>query len=247
MVSFRHLYLLYLLPHCVDHFTFFYVLPHNFLCHIIFYVCAFLIFIFAGNFLFVFFICLFVCFVCCSAKVRVTPWLSKETFTTKRQPLWLRLSLRFVTKCSNMKIQMLSLNRLNSKPRYLNLCITFPLIFWQGFNGTIFAYGQTGAGKSYTMEGGKDPATEGLMPRAFRHIIDKIGLNTNKEKKFLIRATYLEIYNEMVRDLLGKDPTKSLKVKQVNDHCIIRTFCSSGLVSVHRNRNKGCTLKASRK
>ena len=89
------------------------------------------------------------------------------------------------------------------------------------------------------MEGGKDPATEGLMPRAFRHIIDKIGLNTNKEKKFLIRATYLEIYNEMVRDLLGKDPTKALKVKQVNDHCIIRTFFHRGLCLSTETETRG--------
>ena len=95
------------------------------------------------------------------------------------------------------------------------------LFFGQGFNGTIFAYGQTGAGKSWTMEGGNKPEEEGMMPRAFRHIIDKIGLNKNKNKKFLIRATYLEIYNEMVRDLLGKDPTKALKVKQVMIHIYI--------------------------
>ena len=71
------------------------------------------------------------------------------------------------------------------------------------------------------MEGGNKPEEEGMMPRAFRHIIDKIGLNKNKNKKFLIRATYLEIYNEMVRDLLGKDPTKALKVKQVMIHIYI--------------------------
>ena len=89
------------------------------------------------------------------------------------------------------------------------------LLFVQGFNGTIFAYGQTGAGKSYTMDGGDQPATEGLMPRAFRHITDKIGLNKNKNLKFLIQASYLEIYNNEVYDLLGKNPKKALKLRQV--------------------------------
>ena len=88
------------------------------------------------------------------------------------------------------------------------LCVLIskpPGISLQGFNGTIFAYGQTGAGKSYTMEGGDTPETEGLMPRAFRHLIDKIGLNTNKNLKYLIRASYLEVYNDKVYDLLGKN------------------------------------------
>jgi kinesin family protein 3/17 len=75
----------------------------------------------------------------------------------------------------------------------------------EGYNGTIFAYGQTGCGKSHTMMGYSAQAEQrGIIPNAFYHIfgfIDQCKGNT----KFLVRGSFLEIYNEEVRDLLGKD------------------------------------------
>ena len=89
----------------------------------------------------------------------------------------------------------------------------------QGFNGTIFAYGQTGAGKSHTMEGLADPPEmRGIIPNSFKHIFDRIHSNHTREKQFLARASYLEIYNEEVRDLLSKDPTNRLELKENADH-----------------------------
>jgi kinesin family protein 3/17 len=70
----------------------------------------------------------------------------------------------------------------------------------EGFNGTIFAYGQTGAGKTYTMTGTRDDP--GIIPRAFRHIFSRIEANSH-EVKFLIQVGFLEIYNEEIRDLLN--------------------------------------------
>ena len=88
----------------------------------------------------------------------------------------------------------------------------------QGYNGTIFAYGQTGAGKTFTMEGvANEPHLRGIMPNAFRHIFQAIAANKEEGKQFLVSASYLEIYQEKVRDLLGKDPTKTLSVKQDMD------------------------------
>eukprot|EP00397_Hematodinium_sp_SG-2012_P025048 GEMP01026140.1.p1 GENE.GEMP01026140.1~~GEMP01026140.1.p1 ORF type:complete len:765 (+),score=168.12 GEMP01026140.1:36-2330(+) len=80
-----------------------------------------------------------------------------------------------------------------------------------GYNGTVFCYGQTGAGKSHTMCGPdgleSTPELEGLLPRSFKHIFQTI--HTQGEGvKFLVRASYLEIYNEEVRDLLSKQPQK---------------------------------------
>jgi kinesin family protein 3/17 len=73
----------------------------------------------------------------------------------------------------------------------------------QGYNGTIFAYGQTGAGKTHTMEGYPDPPEmRGLIPNTFRHIFQAISMNKTDGKQFLVRASYLEIYNEEVHDLL---------------------------------------------
>jgi kinesin family member 3B len=74
-----------------------------------------------------------------------------------------------------------------------------------GFNGTIFAYGQTGAGKSHTMEGGGAGSGDddaGVIPRSFRHIFDVIAARAAPGRQALVRASYLEIYNEDVRDLL---------------------------------------------
>merc|ERR1719281_472657 len=85
-----------------------------------------------------------------------------------------------------------------------------------GFNGTIFAYGQTGTGKTHTMVGKEDdPYLAGLIPRSFEHIFKNI--NTTPSKKFLVRASYLEIYNEEIRDLLSKNPKQKLELKDHPD------------------------------
>ncbi|TMW68053.1 hypothetical protein Poli38472_007725 [Pythium oligandrum] len=83
----------------------------------------------------------------------------------------------------------------------------------EGYNGTIFAYGQTGAGKSHTMEGYGDQP--GIIPNSFKHIFGKVAIAKNK--RILVRASYLEIYNEEIRDLLGKDPRARLDLKENAD------------------------------
>lgn len=73
----------------------------------------------------------------------------------------------------------------------------------QGYNGTIFAYGQTGTGKTHTITGIlKDEKEKGIMPRAFANIFQTIGGDTKRQ--YLVRASYLEIYNEEIQDLLNK-------------------------------------------
>ena len=86
----------------------------------------------------------------------------------------------------------------------------------EGYNGTIFAYGQTGCGKSFSMQGITDPATQrGIIPRAFEHIFENIQVAENV--KFLVRASYLEIYNEEIRDLLGKEHKTKMELKEHPD------------------------------
>nr|KAF6391538.1 centromere protein E [Pipistrellus kuhlii] len=68
----------------------------------------------------------------------------------------------------------------------------------QGYNGTIFAYGQTASGKTYTMMGSGDYL--GVIPRAIHDIFQKIEKFPDRE--FLLRVSYMEIYNETITDLL---------------------------------------------
>ncbi|KAJ1390379.1 kinesin motor domain-containing protein, partial [Ochromonadaceae sp. CCMP2298] len=78
-----------------------------------------------------------------------------------------------------------------------------------GYNGTIFAYGQTGAGKTHTMEGAVEES--GIIPNSFQHIFKAIA--SSAQKQYTVRASYLEIYNEEIRDLLSEDPKTSLELK----------------------------------
>jgi kinesin family protein 3/17 len=75
----------------------------------------------------------------------------------------------------------------------------------EGYNATILAYGQTGTGKTYTMEGFKyqqsDPQ-RGIIPRAMEEIFKYIEHKANQQSTFMVRASYLQIYNESISDLL---------------------------------------------
>ncbi|XP_031142190.1 kinesin-like protein KIF3B [Sander lucioperca] len=85
-----------------------------------------------------------------------------------------------------------------------------------GFNGTIFAYGQTGTGKTYTMEGVRnDPERRGVIPNSFEHVFTHISRSQNQQ--YLVRASYLEIYQEEIKDLLSKDQSRRLELRERPD------------------------------
>ena len=67
----------------------------------------------------------------------------------------------------------------------------------QGYNASIVAYGQTGTGKTYTMEGERTGAGRGIIPRAIEDVFGYIQRDTGERCKFLVRASYLQIYNEV--------------------------------------------------
>ena len=97
---------------------------------------------------------------------------------------------------------------------YKETCAPIVECVLEGYNGTVFAYGQTGTGKTFSMEGvANDPVLKGIIPRTFEHIFESIAMIDSKE--FLVRASYIEIYNEDIRDLLKKDPVK-LELKETN-------------------------------
>lgn len=73
-----------------------------------------------------------------------------------------------------------------------------------GYNGTVFAYGQTGAGKSYTMMGSNidDPEQRGVIPRIVEQIFASI-MSSPSTIEYTVRVSYMEIYMEKIRDLLA--------------------------------------------
>ncbi|XP_025997106.1 protein claret segregational isoform X2 [Solenopsis invicta] len=72
----------------------------------------------------------------------------------------------------------------------------------EGYNVCVFAYGQTGSGKTYTMEGECGLQTEGMIPRTVRHIFEEMKQFELLGWKYRIEASFLEIYNEHIIDLL---------------------------------------------
>jgi centromeric protein E len=77
-----------------------------------------------------------------------------------------------------------------------------------GINGTIFAYGQTSSGRTFTMQGA--PGVEGILHKAVETIFSRIQAPDDRE--FLLRVSYVEIYNEVIRGLLN--PGEPLKVRE---------------------------------
>ena len=74
-----------------------------------------------------------------------------------------------------------------------------------GYNTSVFAYGQTGSGKSHTMMGGESDEQKGLVPRLCENLFKNIASKSSEDHLFKIEVSYMEIYNEKVRDLL--DPS----------------------------------------
>ncbi|KAL4002681.1 Kinesin motor domain family protein [Acanthocheilonema viteae] len=98
----------------------------------------------------------------------------------------------------------------------------------KGYNGTILAYGQTGTGKTFTMLGNN--TCPGIIPNSFAHIFDHIS-KCQQDKTFLVRVSYLEIYNEEIRDLLAKNPVHGLEIKERPDIGVYVKDLSSVTVS----------------
>ena len=87
-----------------------------------------------------------------------------------------------------------------------------------GYNICIFAYGQTGSGKTFTMEGGEEPEARGMIPRAVQQIFATAAEMEGKGWQYTFEASFLEIYQETIRDLLAPDAAQAeqkLEVKMV--------------------------------
>ncbi|XP_066462674.1 kinesin-like protein KIF1B isoform X5 [Eleutherodactylus coqui] len=85
---------------------------------------------------------------------------------------------------------------------------------FEGYNVCIFAYGQTGAGKSYTMMGKQEETQAGIIPQLCEELFEKINCNNNDEVSFSVEVSYMEIYCERVRDLLNPKNKGNLRVRE---------------------------------
>ncbi|XP_078695750.1 kinesin-like protein KIF1A isoform X4 [Branchiostoma floridae x Branchiostoma belcheri] len=86
---------------------------------------------------------------------------------------------------------------------------------FEGYNVCIFAYGQTGAGKSYTMMGKPEPRDQqGIIPQLCEELFDKIKTQESKDLQFSVEVSYMEIYCERVRDLLNPKNKGNLRVRE---------------------------------
>ncbi|KAM9424578.1 kinesin-like protein KIF1C [Pholidichthys leucotaenia] len=85
---------------------------------------------------------------------------------------------------------------------------------FEGYNVCIFAYGQTGAGKSYTMMGKQEPGQEGIIPQLCEDLFQRTNENSDPDLTYSVEVSYMEIYCERVRDLLNPKSQGTLRVRE---------------------------------
>ncbi|KAJ5606644.1 hypothetical protein N7510_009425 [Penicillium lagena] len=117
-----------------------------------------------------------------------------------------------------------------------------------GYNGTVFAYGQTGAGKSYTMMGSDidDDIGKGVIPRIVEQIFASI-LTSPSNIEYTVRVSYMEIYMERIRDLLVPQndnlPVHEEKSRGVYVKGLLEVYVSS-VQEVYEVMRRGGTARA---
>ena len=136
----------------------------------------------------------------------------------------------------------------NTKNVYDNVAKGIVSSVVSGLNGTIFAYGQTSSGKTYTMQGSGSieegsQADGGIVHMAAKDIFSHI--KSQQDRIFLVRASFLEIYNEEVRDLLSnsnrtlqirEDPRRGVFVNSVEE--IVTDFESLLKILFHGEKSR---------
>ncbi|OAD54756.1 Protein claret segregational, partial [Eufriesea mexicana] len=126
----------------------------------------------------------------------------------------------------------------------------------EGYNVCVFAYGQTGSGKTYTMEGLPGIETEGMIPRTVRHIFQEMKQFELLGWKYQIQASFLEIYNEHIVDLLDSQPkmheirmadnkghdlyVSNLKIEEIHSpeelhECLLTAQCNRAVAATQSN------------
>eukprot|EP00940_MAST-03C_sp_MAST-3C-sp2_P002802 g2802.t1 len=87
----------------------------------------------------------------------------------------------------------------------------------EGFSGTVFAYGQTGSGKTHTMTGQDADAQRGIIPRAMHDLFHIIRQSSSETCTYSVRLSYVQIYCEMIQDLLDPANTRTISVRESDE------------------------------
>ena len=117
-----------------------------------------------------------------------------------------------------------------------------------GFNCTIFAYGQTGTGKTYTMSGDITdmlpiPEEAGIIPRVLHMLFDKLGEDASEKSENSVKCSFIELYNEELRDLLTVDESTKLKIFDEANKNGRTTTLVQGMEETHiKSASKGIQL-----
>ncbi|XP_050751995.1 centromere-associated protein E [Gymnogyps californianus] len=133
--------------------------------------------------------------------VRVRPLIARENALEDKASLHWKSENNTISEVNGTKV--FSYDRVfhssdNTQQLYEGVAVPIIQSAVQGYNGTIFAYGQTASGKTYTMMGNEDSV--GIIPKAIQHVFKVICEIPDRE--FLLRVSYMEIYNETITDLL---------------------------------------------
>ncbi|XP_076850635.1 kinesin-like protein KIF1C [Brachyhypopomus gauderio] len=97
---------------------------------------------------------------------------------------------------------------------YLDIGEEMLLHAFEGYNVCIFAYGQTGAGKSYTMMGKQEPNQQGIIPQMCEELFKRTSDSVDPDLSYSVEVSYMEIYCERVRDLLNPKSVGPLRVRE---------------------------------
>uniref|UniRef100_A0AAV2K8C2 Centromere-associated protein E n=1 Tax=Knipowitschia caucasica TaxID=637954 RepID=A0AAV2K8C2_KNICA len=165
--------------------------------------------------------------------VRVRPLAEREENAAENAQLYWKADNNSVHQIDGASVKSFSFDRVftaHETTNQLYQTIAKPLVVStvQGYNGTIFAYGQTSSGKTFSMMGcDKNP---GVIPLAVEDIFQTI--QTCSSKEFLLRVSYMEIYNETVSDLLVDSwKRKPLEVREALNKNIYVADLSEELVT----------------
>ena len=159
--------------------------------------------------------------------VRVRPLNSKEAAAGYQSVVDLDLAanqVKVTTPCGAPDVWTFDYvfnNSFTQEDIFVQTVLPLVVSVMDGFNATIFAYGQSGSGKTYTMSGVlNDPMLQGVIPRCFQFIFNQIKEQSKQGgKSYRVMCSFMELYNNKARDLLSADKFMShtLQIREKKD------------------------------